>query len=90
MPKMKAGVLKKKYDVGIVGSGPVGLVLSGLLKRCGVRHALIDRRKDPVIHPQAHFLNARSMEIAQSYFPNEYNEIVKMLPDSKYWRYVSS
>lgn len=83
---MASKMLKVKCDIGIVGSGPVGLVLSGLLNRCGIRHAIIDRRKDPVVHPQAHFLNARSMEIAQSFFPNEYNEIVNMLPESKLWR----
>lgn len=83
---MKSSLLKIKCDVGIVGSGPVGMMLSGFLRRAGVKHALIDRRKDPVIHPQAHFLNARSMEIVQSYFPNEYKEIVELLPSSKNWR----
>lgn len=88
--KMKTSVLKIKHEVGIVGSGPVGLLLSGFLRRFGIRHVLIDRRKYPVIHPQAHFLNARSMEIVQSFFPDEFAAIVGLLPDSKYWRLVVS
>lgn len=83
---MKPNLMKVRSDVGIVGSGPVGIILSGLLRRYGIGHILIDRRKDPVLHPQAHFLNARSMEIVQSFFPVEYDNVVDMLPNSKYWR----
>ena len=79
--------LLKKYDVGIVGSGPVGLVLSGLLNHYGVSHVLIDRRVEPVLHPQAHFLNARTMEILQSNFPEAHKTLVGMMQDSDKWRY---
>jgi flavin-dependent dehydrogenase len=77
----------RKYDVGIVGSGPVGLVLSSLLSHYGVNHVLIERRLHPVVHPQAHFLNARTMEILQLYCPKAHNRLLKQLQNSDAWRY---
>lgn len=47
----------------IVGAGPVGLVLSILLTKLGVKTTIIEKNKDFSRHPQAHFINNRSMEI---------------------------
>ena len=77
----------RKYDVGIVGTGPVGLVLSSLLSHYGVNHVLIERRLNPVVHPQAHFLNARTMEILQLYCPKAHSQLLKVLQKSSAWRY---
>ena len=75
-----------KYDVGIVGSGPVGLMLSSLLNHYGIKNIIVDRRVDPVVHPQAHFINARSMEIIQMYFPTSFQSLTKAMPYSESWR----
>ncbi|KZV39975.1 hypothetical protein F511_15637 [Dorcoceras hygrometricum] len=47
----------------IVGAGPVGLVLSILLTKLGVKCAVLEKSKDFSRHPQAHFINNRSMEV---------------------------
>ncbi|XP_073021149.1 uncharacterized protein [Primulina eburnea] len=47
----------------IVGAGPVGLVLSILLTKLGVKCAVLEKSKVFSRHPQAHFINNRSMEV---------------------------
>ena len=47
----------------IVGAGPTGLTLSALLSRFGIDHLVCERRARPTMHPHAHFVNNRSMEI---------------------------
>ncbi|GER30071.1 3-(3-hydroxy-phenyl)propionate/3-hydroxycinnamicacid hydroxylase [Striga asiatica] len=47
----------------IVGAGPVGLVLSILLTKLGVKCAILEKNIAFSSHPQAHFINNRSMEI---------------------------
>ncbi|KAI4336611.1 hypothetical protein L6164_015115 [Bauhinia variegata] len=47
----------------IIGAGPVGLVLSILLTKLGIKCAVLERNKTFSKHPQAHFINNRSMEI---------------------------
>ncbi|CAA2959689.1 FAD NAD(P)-binding oxidoreductase family [Olea europaea subsp. europaea] len=47
----------------IVGAGPVGLVLSILLTKLGVKCAVLEKNKAFSKHPQAHFVNNRSMEV---------------------------
>lgn len=76
-----------KYKVGIIGAGPVGLILSNLLKHYNISHYIIDRKTTPTKHPQAHFINNRSMEIFQSCMPIVFNKINQQISDSKYWRY---
>lgn len=50
--------------VVVVGAGPTGLAASLLLSRLGVRHVLLERSvAGPSPHPQAHFLNYRTMEV---------------------------
>ena len=50
-------------DVLIVGGGPAGLVLSNLLNRMSVSSILVESSPTPSTHPQAHFINTRTMEI---------------------------
>ncbi|XP_038712996.1 putative polyketide hydroxylase isoform X1 [Tripterygium wilfordii] len=47
----------------IVGAGPVGLVLSILLTKLGVKCTVLEKSKSFSKHPQAHFINNRSMEV---------------------------
>ncbi|KXZ42186.1 hypothetical protein GPECTOR_188g291 [Gonium pectorale] len=49
--------------VVVVGAGPTGLALSLLLAKYGVRHVVLERASGPTQHPQAHFINNRTMEV---------------------------
>lgn len=52
-----------RNNVVIIGAGPVGLIASLLLSQYHVPHVLVEKLPKPDNHPQAHFLNCRSMEI---------------------------
>jgi len=52
--------------VAIIGGGPVGLTLGLLLSKLGVRTTVLERLPTPSSHPQAHFINVRSMEVFRS------------------------
>ena len=84
---MKA-MSKLKCDVGIVGAGPVGLFLSNLLNYYGISHFIVDKKLIPTKHPQAHFVNNRTMEIFQSCIPGVFNGILKGITESSNWRYA--
>ncbi|KAK1575144.1 hypothetical protein Q3G72_003033 [Acer saccharum] len=47
----------------IVGAGPVGLVLSMLLTKLGIKCSVCQKNEAFSKHPQAHFINNRSMEV---------------------------
>ena len=47
----------------VIGGGPVGLTASLLLDRWRVEHILVEAQERPIDHPQAHFINCRTMEI---------------------------
>jgi 2-polyprenyl-6-methoxyphenol hydroxylase-like FAD-dependent oxidoreductase len=47
----------------VVGAGPVGLVASLFFSKYHVPHLLVEQLVEPDNHPQAHFINCRSMEI---------------------------
>jgi 2-polyprenyl-6-methoxyphenol hydroxylase-like FAD-dependent oxidoreductase len=51
----------------VVGAGPVGLVASLLLSKYMVPHMLVEQLAEPDNHPQAHFINCRSMEILREF-----------------------
>jgi 2-polyprenyl-6-methoxyphenol hydroxylase-like FAD-dependent oxidoreductase len=55
--------LPQSNKVIVVGAGPVGLVASLLLSKYHVPHVLVEQLAEPDDHPQAHFINCRSMEI---------------------------
>jgi 2-polyprenyl-6-methoxyphenol hydroxylase-like FAD-dependent oxidoreductase len=55
--------LPESNKVIVVGAGPIGLVASLLLSKYYVPHVLVEQLAEPDDHPQAHFINCRSMEI---------------------------
>ncbi|GAB4829326.1 hypothetical protein Ancab_040631 [Ancistrocladus abbreviatus] len=69
----------------IVGAGPVGLVLSILLTKLGVSCAVLEKSKALSLHPQAHFINNRSMEVFHKLDGLE-EEIQKSQPSVDLWR----
>jgi 2-polyprenyl-6-methoxyphenol hydroxylase-like FAD-dependent oxidoreductase len=74
------------YPVCIVGGGPVGLLMSIMLSDYGVDHCIVERRLAPTAHPQAHFVNCRSMEVLQSDIPEAFRSVLPQVPHSTYWR----
>ena len=76
------------HDVIIVGGGPTGLFLSSLLSSYQINsHLLFDKRPQEELlqHPQAHFINIRSMEILKVEMPNVHNGILREMPDVSEW-----
>jgi len=76
------------HDVIIIGGGPSGLFLSSLLSSYGINsHLLFDKRpKEELLkHPQAHFINLRSMEILKVEMPSVYDGIQREMPDVSEW-----
>lgn len=69
----------------IVGAGPVGLVLSMLLTKLGVKCAILEKSTTFSTHPQAHFINNRSMEVFRK-LDGLADEISSSQPPVDYWR----
>ncbi|PWA95209.1 FAD/NAD(P)-binding oxidoreductase family protein [Artemisia annua] len=69
----------------IVGAGPVGLVLSALLTKLGVKCAVLERSTTFSKHPQAHFINNRSMEVFRK-LDGLAEEIQRFQPPVELWR----
>ncbi|XP_058093909.1 uncharacterized protein LOC131239959 isoform X2 [Magnolia sinica] len=69
----------------IVGAGPVGLVLSILLTRLGVKCAVLEKTKIFSQHPQAHFINNRTMEVFRK-LDGLVEEIQSLQPPVDLWR----
>ncbi|KAL4573859.1 hypothetical protein LXL04_020679 [Taraxacum kok-saghyz] len=69
----------------IIGAGPVGLVLSVLLTKLGVKCAVLERSKTFSKHPQAHFINNRSMEVFRK-LDGLAEEIQRCQPPVELWR----
>ena len=72
-------------SVVIVGGGPVGLSASVLLSKLGVRNVLLERDTVPTRHPQAHYINNRSMEIFRQ-MDDVAARISHSSPDLSEWR----
>lgn len=53
----------RSENIVVIGAGPVGLVASLLLSKYQIGHMLVEQLSEPDNHPQAHFINCRSMEI---------------------------
>ena len=64
----------------------MGITVAALLEDYGVPHCLVERRKQPTAHPQAHFMHARTSEIIRAHLPDAYGQILQEKPDSKDWR----
>lgn len=69
----------------IVGAGPVGLVLSILLTKLGVKCAILEKSTTFSTHPQAHFINNRSMEVFRK-LDGLADEILSSQTPVDYWR----
>ncbi|KAJ3678152.1 hypothetical protein LUZ60_001955 [Juncus effusus] len=69
----------------IVGAGPVGLVLSMLLTKFGVKCAVLEKSLSFSRHPQAHFINNRTMEIFRK-LDGLAEDIEKLQPPVDLWR----
>ena len=74
--------------VAIVGGGPSGLLLSNLLSRYHVPFVLLESQsvEQRCSHPQAHFLNTRSMEILRQ-FPNIYDKVQAQMMPVRQWNH---
>ena len=78
---------KKHERICIVGAGPTGMLLSLMLTKYGVFNTLIERKFEPTSHPQAHFINARSMEILRDFLKNDtFKEMISESPNCNDWR----
>ncbi|KAL0336004.1 UNVERIFIED_CONTAM: putative polyketide hydroxylase [Sesamum radiatum] len=73
------------FPVLIVGAGPVGLVLSILLTKLGVKCAVLEKSNAFSRHPQAHFINNRSMEVFRK-LNGLADEILRYQPPVDLWR----
>ncbi|KAL3678132.1 hypothetical protein R1sor_021088 [Riccia sorocarpa] len=74
-----------KIPVLIVGAGPVGLTLSILLSKYGIRSMVVEKRSELSRHPQAHFINNRTMEIFRM-MDGLADEVEKAQPPLDQWR----
>ncbi|MEU6672523.1 FAD-dependent monooxygenase [Streptomyces sp. NPDC046727] len=57
----------KHYDVAVIGGGPTGLVLAGLLSRAGVNVFVAERRLSRGDRPKAVVLHAPTLELLDSF-----------------------
>ncbi|KAL5760108.1 hypothetical protein ACOSP7_018607 [Xanthoceras sorbifolium] len=69
----------------IVGAGPVGLALSILLTKLGIKCSVLEKNKAFSKHPQAHFINNRSMEVFRK-LDGLAEEIERSQPPVELWR----
>lgn len=76
--------------VAIVGAGPAGLTLSALLSQFGVPSVLLEKASALPTHPQAHFINLRSMEIMRHAFQGLDRRVLDKCPPRDEWRLVHS
>jgi 2,4-dichlorophenol 6-monooxygenase len=71
--------LPERTRVLVIGGGPVGLVVSGLLSQRGVEHVVIERRRETQRAPAAHVMRRRPMEILDALGVGE--EVRGAVPD---------
>ena len=69
----------------IAGAGPTGLTLALLLAKYGVPSRILERASAVSTHPQAHFINNRTMEIFR-HLDGLSDEIRAMSPPLDEWR----
>lgn len=76
-----------KTPVVIIGGGPTGLLTSILLSQFNVPSILLEAKTPRQLHshPQAHYLNLRTMEILRHCMPRVYDEVMESMPPVKDW-----
>ncbi|XP_024524875.1 uncharacterized protein LOC9654414 [Selaginella moellendorffii] len=77
--------IPSEIPVVIVGGGPVGITLSILLSKLGVQSLLVEKRCKLPDHPQAHFINNRTMEIFRR-LDGLGSKIEALQPPLDHWR----
>lgn len=55
--------LPEVSDVLVIGAGPVGLTLASELKRQGVKVRIVEKKPEPIQHPNAAIVHVRTLEI---------------------------
>jgi 2-polyprenyl-6-methoxyphenol hydroxylase-like FAD-dependent oxidoreductase len=72
--------------ISIIGGGPCGLLMSTLLSQYNVPSILIEGQsvEERCKHPQAHFLNTRSMEILKQ-IPQVYSQLCDQMTPVHQW-----
>lgn len=69
-----------RVPVVIAGAGASGATLALLLASRGIASIVVDRRRDPLTHPAAHVINARSLEIWREVHPGLAAQIAALSP----------
>ncbi len=59
--------MKKNFDVIIVGMGPSGLVLAGLLANYGIKVGIFERNESTINEPRAVSIDDESLRVLQSF-----------------------
>ena len=76
--------------VVITGGGPTGLMLSSLLSRYAIPSKVYEAKSFDQLcrHPQAHFLNTRTMELLKRYLSSSFwNKLLKNMPPLNHWEH---
>jgi 2-polyprenyl-6-methoxyphenol hydroxylase-like FAD-dependent oxidoreductase len=71
--------------VVVTGAGPVGLTTSLLLQKYGVPTVVLEQNSQLTNHPQAHYINHRTMEIFRG-LDGLAEEVEAMMPPLSQWR----
>ena len=77
--------LKNKYEVIIVGYGPLGQLCGLLLSKLGVKTAIIERKKDVNPLPRASVIDGQSLRFADTI--NIYSEIKNLFNTPEFLDY---
>jgi flavin-dependent dehydrogenase len=72
--------MNKRYQVVIVGGGPVGVALAVELGQRGISCALVERRTEPQRIPKGQNLTQRSMEHFHAWGVADQVRAVRILP----------
>jgi 2-polyprenyl-6-methoxyphenol hydroxylase-like FAD-dependent oxidoreductase len=77
MPSTSQLLRAKKPRVLVVGGGPVGLATAFMLEKLyNVPTRVVERQKSPTSHPQAHFVNLRTMEVLYAAMPEFHDRLL--------------
>jgi 2-polyprenyl-6-methoxyphenol hydroxylase-like FAD-dependent oxidoreductase len=75
----------ESWPVVVAGGGPTGLTAALLLSRLGVRCLVLERSPRLTDHPQAHFINHRTMEVFRG-LGGLAGEVAAAMPPLAEWR----